>query len=144
VGPVLPTSPGCGGETCRTRYAANPVTPDRRWNLSNGNYRARRGTYNQIRQHRAGEDRGEPRLPWRLRKLVRQTMATMQQHAASGEVTTVQDVAEAVFRAATDPGCPMILPAGADAIAWSLRVRPLLSSSVSVSPRPPTVAWRFP
>ncbi|MGI4799149.1 MAG: SDR family oxidoreductase [Janthinobacterium lividum] len=50
---------------------------------------------------------------------VQQTMASMQQHAASGEVTTAQDVAEAVFRAATDPDCPMILPAGADAIAWS-------------------------
>ena len=49
---------------------------------------------------------------------VRQTMAEMQQHAASGEVTTAQDVALAVFRAATDPGCPLILPAGADAIAW--------------------------
>jgi NAD(P)-dependent dehydrogenase (short-subunit alcohol dehydrogenase family) len=49
-----------------------------------------------------------------------QTMAGMQQqHAAIGEVTTAQDVAEAVFRAATDPDCPMILPAGADAIAWS-------------------------
>jgi NAD(P)-dependent dehydrogenase (short-subunit alcohol dehydrogenase family) len=50
---------------------------------------------------------------------VQETMAGMQQHAASGEVTTAQDVAEAVFRAATDPDCPMILPAGADAIAWS-------------------------
>ena len=50
---------------------------------------------------------------------VQQTMAAMQQHAASGDVTTAQDVAEAVFRAATDPDCPMILPAGADAIAWS-------------------------
>ena len=49
----------------------------------------------------------------------RQTMAAMQQRGASGEVTTSQDVAKAVFRAATDPGCPMILPAGADAIAWS-------------------------
>ncbi len=48
-----------------------------------------------------------------------QTMSAMQQHAASGEVTTAQDVAEAVFRAATDPDCPMILPAGADANAWS-------------------------
>lgn len=48
-----------------------------------------------------------------------QTMAAMQQRAGSGEVTTSQDVAKAVFRAATDPGCPMILPAGADAIAWS-------------------------
>ena len=50
---------------------------------------------------------------------VQQTMAGMQQHAASGEVTTANDVAEAVFRAATDPDCPMILAAGADAIAWS-------------------------
>ena len=50
---------------------------------------------------------------------IQQTMAAMQQHAASGEVTTAHDVAEAVFRAATDADCPMILPAGADAIAWS-------------------------
>ena len=50
---------------------------------------------------------------------VQQTMAAMQQRGASGEVTTSQDVAKAVFRAATDPGCPMMLPAGADAIAWS-------------------------
>jgi NAD(P)-dependent dehydrogenase (short-subunit alcohol dehydrogenase family) len=48
-----------------------------------------------------------------------QTMAAMQERAGSGEMTTSQDVAKAVFRAATDPGCPMILPAGADAIAWS-------------------------
>lgn len=47
-----------------------------------------------------------------------QTMAALQQ-ASSGPVTTEQDVAEAVFRAATDPACPMVLPAGADAIAWS-------------------------
>jgi NAD(P)-dependent dehydrogenase (short-subunit alcohol dehydrogenase family) len=50
---------------------------------------------------------------------VQQTMTGMQQHAASGEVTTAHDVAEAVFRAATDPDCPIILPAGVDAIAWS-------------------------
>lgn len=48
-----------------------------------------------------------------------QTMAAMQQHAKRGQVTTAQDVAAAVFRAATDPDCPMILPAGADAIALS-------------------------
>lgn len=47
-----------------------------------------------------------------------QTMAAMQA-AGSGDVTTARDVAEAVFRAATDPGCPMVLPAGADAIAWA-------------------------
>jgi len=47
-----------------------------------------------------------------------ETMAMMQA-AAAGDLTTAQDVAEAVFRAATDPDCPMVLPAGADAIAWS-------------------------
>lgn len=39
--------------------------------------------------------------------------------AAAGDLTTPPDVAEAVFRAATDPDCPMVLPAGADAIAWA-------------------------
>jgi NAD(P)-dependent dehydrogenase (short-subunit alcohol dehydrogenase family) len=58
-------------------------------------------------------------FPEAYARFVQQTMAGMQQHAASGQVTTAQDVAEAVFRAATDPDCPMILPAGADAIAWS-------------------------
>lgn len=47
---------------------------------------------------------------------VAQTMEAMQRHAA-GPVTTAQDVAEAVLRAATDPDCPMMLPAGADALA---------------------------
>lgn len=46
-----------------------------------------------------------------------QTIARMQQ-AASDPMTTAQDVAEAVFCAATDPSCPTILPAGADAVAW--------------------------
>jgi NAD(P)-dependent dehydrogenase (short-subunit alcohol dehydrogenase family) len=46
------------------------------------------------------------------------TMAAMQE-AGAGEVTTAQDVAEVVFRAATDPNCPPIAPAGADAIAWT-------------------------
>ena len=41
----------------------------------------------------------------------------MQQHSMGGAVTMMEDVAKAVFRAATDPDCPMILPAGADAIA---------------------------
>lgn len=41
------------------------------------------------------------------------------QAAGGGEVTSSRDVAEAVFRAATDPDCPLSLPAGADAIAWS-------------------------
>lgn len=48
-----------------------------------------------------------------------QRMLANIQHAATGEVTTAEEVAKAVFRAATDPECPMILPAGADAIAWA-------------------------
>ena len=32
-------------------------------------------------------------------------------------VTRSQDVAEAVWRVATDPSCPLRLPAGADALA---------------------------
>ncbi|MCW1431688.1 SDR family oxidoreductase [Novosphingobium sp. JCM 18896] len=48
----------------------------------------------------------------------RQTMAMMEQ-SATGEITTAQDVAEAIFRAATDAACPVVLPAGADAVSWS-------------------------
>ena len=36
---------------------------------------------------------------------------------SSSEVTYARDVAEAIWRAATDPSCPMRLPAGADAVA---------------------------
>lgn len=38
---------------------------------------------------------------------------------SSDPVTHPQDVAEAVWRAATDPACPLRLPAGADAILWA-------------------------
>lgn len=48
-----------------------------------------------------------------------QRTMTMMEQAATGEITTSQDVAEAIFRAATDPECPLVLPAGADAITWS-------------------------
>ena len=37
----------------------------------------------------------------------------------SSEVTRSRDVAEAVWRAATDPSCPMRLPADADAVAMA-------------------------
>lgn len=39
--------------------------------------------------------------------------------APTDELTRPLDVAEAVWRAATDPSCPMRLPAGADAVAWA-------------------------
>jgi NAD(P)-dependent dehydrogenase (short-subunit alcohol dehydrogenase family) len=47
-----------------------------------------------------------------------QVLAAMHS-AGKGPVTLAGDVAEAVLRAATDPDCPTVLPAGADAIAWA-------------------------
>jgi NAD(P)-dependent dehydrogenase (short-subunit alcohol dehydrogenase family) len=43
------------------------------------------------------------------------------QHAelSPGDQTHPRDVAEAVWRAATDPACPCRLPAGADAVDWA-------------------------
>jgi NAD(P)-dependent dehydrogenase (short-subunit alcohol dehydrogenase family) len=41
----------------------------------------------------------------------------------SSPITHTQDVAEAVWRAATDPSSPMRIPAGADAEAWAAEVR---------------------
>ena len=38
---------------------------------------------------------------------------------ATTPTTRVEDVAEAVWRAATDPSAPMRIPAGADAAAWA-------------------------
>ena len=48
--------------------------------------------------------------------LTQRVFAGMQ---ADGPVTQLSDVAEAVWRAATDPSCPLKLPAGADALAWA-------------------------
>lgn len=41
-----------------------------------------------------------------------------------GPVTHSRDVAEATWRAATDPSCPLRLPAGADAVEWAKSWRP--------------------
>ena len=41
----------------------------------------------------------------------------------STPVTHAQDVAAAVWRAATDPAAPMRIPAGADAVAWAVDAR---------------------
>ncbi len=38
---------------------------------------------------------------------------------ADGPITRSSDVAEAVWRASTDPACPMRVPAGADAVIWA-------------------------
>ncbi len=53
-------------------------------------------------------------FPQAYDELVQRVFAGWQ---ADGPVTCSSDVAEAVWRAATDPSCPMQLPAGADAIA---------------------------
>ncbi|KQR81594.1 dehydrogenase [Burkholderia sp. Leaf177] len=53
--------------------------------------------------------------------IVKQVFAQFQD--TSAPVTTAQDVAEAVWRAATDPSAPMRIPAGADAEAWAAEAR---------------------
>lgn len=47
-----------------------------------------------------------------------QTVAAFQA-AGMADVTTARDVAEAVFHAASNPDCPMVIPAGVDALAWA-------------------------
>jgi NAD(P)-dependent dehydrogenase (short-subunit alcohol dehydrogenase family) len=54
-------------------------------------------------------------VPEPYAELAAQVFARLQQ--AAGEITRPLDVAEAVWRAVTDPSCPMRLPAGADAVA---------------------------
>ena len=53
--------------------------------------------------------------------LVKRVVAGMQD--TSTPLTHAQDVAEAVWRAATDPSTPMRIPAGADAVAWAAEAR---------------------
>ncbi|MBZ6077569.1 SDR family oxidoreductase [Microvirga puerhi] len=54
-------------------------------------------------------------IPDAYAELAQRVFTSWQQDA--GAVTHARDVAEAVWRAATDPTCPMRLPAGADAVA---------------------------
>lgn len=46
-------------------------------------------------------------------------LAQLQGHPPE-QVTSAKDVAEAIYRSATDPDCPMVLPAGPDAVAASM------------------------
>ena len=55
-------------------------------------------------------------FPATYAELVRNVLSGWDQ---SSEVTHSRDVAEAVWRAATDSSCPMRLPAGADAVAMA-------------------------
>ena len=56
-------------------------------------------------------------IPEAYAKAAAQVFGHMQQ--STQEITRSLDVAQAVWRAATDPSCPMLLPAGADAVAWA-------------------------
>jgi NAD(P)-dependent dehydrogenase (short-subunit alcohol dehydrogenase family) len=56
-------------------------------------------------------------IPEAYGAMAAQVFARFQQ--STEEVTHALDVAEAVWRAATDPSCPIRLPAGADAVAWA-------------------------
>ena len=56
-------------------------------------------------------------IPEAYTELAQQMMAGFQQ--SNEPLTQSQDVAEAVWRAATDPDCPLRLPAGADALQWA-------------------------
>nr|WP_321986881.1 SDR family oxidoreductase [uncultured Lichenicoccus sp.] len=56
-------------------------------------------------------------IPAPYAELAAQVFARVQ--STTEEITRSSDVALAVWRAATDPSCPMRLPAGADAVAWA-------------------------
>jgi NAD(P)-dependent dehydrogenase (short-subunit alcohol dehydrogenase family) len=62
-----------------------------------------------------GRIQGAGGFPEAYAEYTNAVVANLQQ--PTGPVTRSSDVAEAVWRAATDPGCPMKLPAGADAVA---------------------------
>ena len=54
-------------------------------------------------------------------EFMKETIARML--ASTGPGTHAKDVAEAVWRAATDPSAPMYIPAGADAVQWAAEAR---------------------
>lgn len=54
-------------------------------------------------------------------EFMKQAIARMM--ASTGPGTRARDVAEAVWRAATDPSAPLHIPAGADALQWAAEVR---------------------
>lgn len=59
--------------------------------------------------------RSQSRIPDAYADWTKQVFSAAAQ--ASGDVTSAIDVAEAVWRAATDPAAPFRMPAGADAVA---------------------------
>jgi NAD(P)-dependent dehydrogenase (short-subunit alcohol dehydrogenase family) len=54
-------------------------------------------------------------------EFMKRTIASMRESTGAG--TRSRDVAEAVWRAATDPSTPLRVPAGADAVQWAAEAR---------------------
>jgi NAD(P)-dependent dehydrogenase (short-subunit alcohol dehydrogenase family) len=54
-------------------------------------------------------------------EFMQQALGRMRESTGPG--TRAQDVAEAVWRAATEPSAPMHIPAGADAVQWAAEAR---------------------
>jgi NAD(P)-dependent dehydrogenase (short-subunit alcohol dehydrogenase family) len=62
-------------------------------------------------------------------EFMRQAIARMRDSTGAGTHST--DVAQAVWRAATDPSSPMYIPAGADAVAWAAEAHGVASGGVT-------------
>ncbi|MBE1161743.1 SDR family oxidoreductase [Dyella acidiphila] len=101
-----------------SKAAVNAFTESLALELAPFHVRARLVLPGRSPETRFGEN-AQPRMqagfPEAYAELVQKVFAGWQQDTV---VTRSQDVAEAVWRAATDPDCPMRTPAGADALAW--------------------------
>jgi short-subunit dehydrogenase len=105
-----------------SKAAVNAFTESLALELEQFNIRVRLVLPGRSPETRFGEN-ARPRMqgsvPEAYAELTQSVFARMQQ--PSPEITRAQDVAEAVWRAATDPSSPMCIPAGADAVAWAAK-----------------------
>ena len=105
-----------------SKAAVNAFTESLALELEQFNIRVRLVLPGRSPETRFGEN-ARPRMqgsvPEAYAELTQSVFARMQQ--PSSEITRAQDVAEAVWRAATDPSSPMRIPAGADAVAWAAK-----------------------
>jgi len=101
-----------------SKAAVNAFTESLALELQQFNIRVRLVLPGRSPETRFGEN-AQPRmlgdLPEAYTELTQSVFARVRQ--LSPEITRAQDVAEAVWRAATDPSSPMRIPAGADAVA---------------------------
>lgn len=100
-----------------TKAAVNAFTESVALELEQFNVRMRLVLPGRSPETRFGDNvrsRMQGGFPDAYADVVKSTFARWEQFS---DVTHSPDVAEAVWRAATDPSCPMRLPAGADAVA---------------------------